>query len=54
MSDDFLVTLEHDVTCVTMTSHEYGAGDACGDAWSARLSTGLLKVDRWSERTCGY
>ena len=38
VSDDFLVTLEHDVTRVTMTSHEYGAGDAGGDAWSARLS----------------
>ena len=23
LSDDFLVTLEHDVTCVVMTSHEY-------------------------------
>ena len=38
LSDDFLVTLEHDVTRIVMTSHEYWAGDAGGDAWSARLS----------------
>ena len=51
LSDDFLVTLEHDVTRVVMTSHEYWAGDAGGDAWSARLSEAQLESGVWRDKT---
>ena len=51
LSDDFLVTLEHDVTRVVMTSHEYWAGAAGGDAWSARLSAAQLERDVWRDKT---